>query len=259
MVEAGNPADISPVTRSDPVRSLRLLWGIRTPSTRGPKPGLTIDAIVGAAIAVADADGLVGLSMRRVADRLDVGTMSLYRYVPAKAELLDVMFDRVCNETARPDDVAGGWRGRLEQIARENLALYERHPWLLELTTIRPPLGPGVIAKYDYELRAIDGIGLSDVAMDSVLSLLLGYVQSAAASRAAWMRVPEETGQTDDEWWLSIAPTLEQVLDAARYAVAVRVGTAATDQYRGLLDPGHAFEFGLERVLDGVAVLIEAT
>jgi AcrR family transcriptional regulator len=256
MTRARNPAGEQ---RSDPVRSLQLLWGIRSPATRGPKPGLTIDAIVDAALAIADVAGLPGLSMRRVADRLDVGTMSLYRYVPAKAELLDLMFDRVSSETARPDNVTGGWRGRLEQIARENLALYERHPWLLELTTIRPPLGPGVIAKYDYELRAIDGIGLSDVAMDSVLSLLLGYVRSAAAANAAWTKVPDETGQTDDEWWLSIAPTLEQLLDAERYAVAIRVGTAATDQYRGLLDPDHAFEFGLERVLDGVAVLIDAT
>jgi len=258
MAAAGNPDGETNPPRTDPIRSLQLLWGIRTLPKRGPKPGLTVDVIVGAAIEIADVDGLVGLSMRRVADRLGVGTMSLYRYVPAKAELVDLMFDRVCSETARPDDVAGGWRGRLEQIARENLALYERHPWLLELTTIRPPLGPGVIAKYDFELRAIDGVGLSDVAMDSVLSLLLGYVQSAAALRAVWMRVPEETGQTDDEWWLSIAPTLEQVLDVERYAVAVRVGTAATDEYRGLHDPGYAFEFGLERVLDGVAVLIES-
>ncbi len=254
MDRSGNPATES---RTDPVRSLQLLWGIRPPATRGPKPGLTIDVIVSAAITIADTDGLAGLSMRCVAERLDVGTMSLYRYVPAKVELLDLMFDRVSNETARPDDVAGGWRGRLEQIARENLALYARHPWLLDLAAIRPPLGPGVIAKYDYELRAIDDIGLSDVAMDSVLNLVVGYVWSSAALRAAWMRAPEETGQTDDEWWLSVAPTLEQVLDVERYAVAVRVGTAATDQYRGLHDPDHAFEFGLERVLDGIEMLIE--
>jgi len=257
MDSAGKSADIAHASRTDPIRSLQLLWGIRTPARRGPKPGLTTDDIVSASIAIADFEGLAGLSMRRVADRLDVGTMSLYRYVPGKAEVLELMFDRVSNETARPDDVAGGWRGRLEQIARENLALYERHPWLLELATIRPPLGPGVIAKYDYELRAIDGIGLTDVAMDSVLSLLLGYVHSAAAVNAAWIRTPDETGQTDDEWWLSVAPTLEQVLDVERYAVAIRVGTASTEQYRGLHDPTHAFDFGLERVLDGIAVLIE--
>jgi hypothetical protein len=120
-------------------------------------------------------------------------------------------------------------------------------------STIRP------IATYDFELRAIDGIGLTDVEMDSVLALLLGYVRSAAASHAAWMREPEATGQTDDEWWLSIAPTLEQMLDVDRYAVAVRVGTAATEQYSGLHDPAHAFTFGLERVLDGIAVLIEGS
>ena len=107
MNDGGNP----PVTTPDPIRSLELLWGVRAPATRGPKPGLTIDEVVNAAIAIADVDGLAGLSMRRVADRLDVGTMSLYRYVPAKAELLDLMFDRVSNETARPEGAADGWRG----------------------------------------------------------------------------------------------------------------------------------------------------
>lgn len=128
------------------MRSIELLWGTRGPRTRGPKPGLTVEGIVAAAIELADADGLESLSMRRVAERLGVGTMSLYRYVPGKAELLDVMVDRVNTETERPGDVAGGWRGRLEQIARENRRLFERHPWLLQVFPGRPPLGPGIIA-----------------------------------------------------------------------------------------------------------------
>jgi Tetracyclin repressor-like, C-terminal domain len=122
----------------------------------------------------------------------------------------------------------------------------------------RPPLGPGTIAKYDYELRTIDGIGLSDVEMDSVLSLVLGYVRSAAAVQLEWARLPERTRRTDDEWWLALAPVLERELDTQRYAVAVRVGSAATDQYQGLHDPEYAFEFGLQRVLDGIAALVQA-
>ena len=93
--------------------------------------------------------------------------------------------------------------------------------------------------------------------MDSVLALLLVRPERGRIARRMDVRVPDETGQTDDEWWLSIAPTLEQVLDVERYAVAVRVGTASTEEYRGLHDPTQAFEFGLERVLDGIAVLIE--
>jgi AcrR family transcriptional regulator len=243
--------------RGDPVRSIELLWGTRGPRTRGPKPGLTVDRIVAAAIELADAEGLERLSMRRVAERLGAGTMSLYRYVPGKAELLDVMVDRVNAETERTDDVDGGWRGRLELVARENRRLFERHPWLLQVYPGRPPLGPGIIAKYDHELRAIDGIGLSDVEMDSVLTLVLGYVQGAAATIVETAQAPARTGQTDDEWWTALAPSLEKVFEPERYPVAARVGTAATRHYRGAFDAEHAFEFGLARVLDGVEAFVD--
>ncbi|HEY1176756.1 MAG TPA: TetR/AcrR family transcriptional regulator, partial [Phytomonospora sp.] len=69
------------------------MWGVRERSSRGPKQGLTIEAIVRTAIALADAEGLAALSMRKVAERLGVGTMSLYTYVPGKPELLDLMLD----------------------------------------------------------------------------------------------------------------------------------------------------------------------
>src|ERR671915_993295 len=103
--------------RGDPARSMALLWGIQKPPTRGPKPGLQVERIVEAAIRVADAEGLAALSMRRVAGELGVGTMSLYTYVPGKAELLDVMLDTVLAEQARPDEAAGGWRAGLERRA----------------------------------------------------------------------------------------------------------------------------------------------
>jgi AcrR family transcriptional regulator len=243
--------------RGDPTRTMELLWNIRNRGSRGPKPSLTVDGIVAAAIEVADAEGLPGLSMRRVAERLGVGTMSLYRYVPGKAELLDVMIDRTSGEIERPDDIPGGWRARLEQVARENRRLYERHPWLLQVFLGRPPLGPNIIAKYDYELRAIEGIGLSDVEMNSVLTLLLGYVRGWAASAIESVQAPEQTGQTDDQWWTAFEPLVEKVLDAERYPLAARVGSAATEQFEGTYDPQHSFEFGLERLLDGIEVLVD--
>ena len=141
---------------------------------------LGVDRIVRAAIDVADTDGLAALSMRRVAERLGVGTMSLYTHVPGKGELLDLMLDTVHGETPRPADVPGGWRDRLERIARDNWALYLRHRWLLQVATTRPPLGPHVTARYDYELRAIEGIGLTDLEMDAVITLVDSYVHGAA-------------------------------------------------------------------------------
>ena len=243
----------------DPARSVALLWRDREQRpARGRKPTLTVDAIVAAAVEMADEAGLGALSMRALAERLKVGTMSLYTHVPGKAELIDLMLDTVLRETARPDDLPDGWRARLELVARENLALIHRHPWMLEIVTFRPPMGPGMIAKYDLELRALEGIGLTDVEMDSVLTLVLGYVQSSARQALEATLVEQRTGLTDDEWWSAQAPLLDQVIDPDRFPVATRVGTAATEAYRGLWDPDQTFEFGLQRVLDGIEALVGA-
>jgi AcrR family transcriptional regulator len=242
----------------DPARSVALLWRKPAPAKRGRKPKLTVDAIVAAAIELADEAGLGALSMRALAERLEVGTMSLYTHVPGKAELVDLMVDTVLGETARPESPPDGWRAGLELVARENRALFDRHPWLLEVVTFRPPMGPGVIAKYDAELRALEGVGLSDVEMDSVLTLVIGYVQSAARAALEATLVEQRTGLTDEQWWQAQAPLLEEVIDPGQFPVADRVGTAAAMAYGGLWDPEHTFEFGLERVLDGIEVLIES-
>jgi AcrR family transcriptional regulator len=242
----------------DPRRSIPLLWRTKERSTRGRKARLTVDQIVEAAVALADEAGIGAVSMRALAERLQVGTMTIYTHVPGKAELIDLMVDTVLGGTARTEPPPEGWRERVELIARENHSLYRRHPWLLELVTFRPPMGPGVIAKYDHELRALEGLGLSDVEMDSVLSLVLGYAQSAARLSVESTLVEQRTGQSDEEWWAAHAALLDDVVEPGRFPVADRVGAAATLAYQGLWDPDHAFEFGLERVLDGIAALIEA-
>jgi AcrR family transcriptional regulator len=242
----------------DPKRSMELLWGLQARPRRGPKPKLTVDQVVRAAIATADAEGLSALSMRRVADELGVATMSLYTYVPGKAELIDVMLDTVSGETARPHLGPGQWRLALEQIARENWALYHRHPWVLQVAAYRPPMGPNIIAKYEYELSAIDGIGLSDVEMDSVLTLVLGYTAGSARGSVEAGQAELQTGVSDEQWWEANAPLLEKVFNADRFPVAARVGAAAGEAYGAAYAPQHAFEFGLQRVLDGINVLIEA-
>lgn len=240
----------------DPVRTLALLWGTQEKPSRGPKPALTVERIVQAAIEIADVEGLAALSMRRVAERLGVGAMSLYTYVPGKAELLDLMLDRVSGETARPENVPGGWRARLALIARENWALLHRHPWLLRISTGRPPLGPNVIAKYDYELRAVEGIGLTDLEIDSVVTLILGHVHGAARGAVEAAQAAQHTGMTDRQWWEASAPYLEKVFDPQRFPTAARVGAAAGETHNAAYNFEHAFEFGLQRLLDGIEALV---
>jgi AcrR family transcriptional regulator len=241
----------------DPARSLALLW--RTPAPagrRGPKPGLDLDRIVTAAVTLADAEGLAALSMRRVAGALGVAPMTLYTHVPGKGELVDLMVDGVLGELYPDGPVAGDWRARLTAVARANWDLYARHPWLSQLGTGRPPLGPGVLAKYELELRAVDGTGLSEVQMDLVVTLVNGFVAGTVRGLHDRAGAERASGITEQQWWEATAPYLEQVFDASRYPTIARVGPVAGEELQAAYDPVRTFEFGLERLLDGIGVLI---
>jgi len=125
----------------DPARTLRLLWHDPAVLPRhGPRQGLTVDQIVTAATALADADGLDAVTMRRLAGNLGVVPMTLYTYVPGKAELLDLMLDAAYQRMPRADTTGLPWRQRIAAIAAENRALFEAHPWAAVITTGRPPL-----------------------------------------------------------------------------------------------------------------------
>ncbi|SCL26898.1 TetR/AcrR family transcriptional regulator [Micromonospora inyonensis] len=241
----------------DPARSLALLWRTRERPTRRGRPDLTVARIVRAAIDLADTEGLPALSMRRVAEHLGVGTMSLYTHIPGKGELLDVMVDTVYGEPEDPPTpTAHDWRTRLTHIAHTNWNRYLRHPWLLQVATTRPPLGPHVIAKYENELRAVDGIGLTDLEMDAVVTLLNSYVHGAVRGAVDIAQAAGHTGMTEEQWWHAHAPYLEKALDPRRYPTAARVGTTAGEEYGATTDPTRAFTFGLDRILDGITVLI---
>ncbi len=243
------------MTDQDPARSLELLWGVREPPRRGPRPKLAVRDVVRAAIALADAEGLGALSMRRVADRLGIAAMSVYTYVPGRSELVDLMVDEAYGELSPPPP--GPWREALDRVARAGHALCLRHPWLLEMDAGRPALGPNAMAKYEFELRVVEGTGLSDIEMDSVLTLLAGHVHASARGAVEAARTVRRSGLTDEEWWRARAPILERVFDAERFPLAVRVGSAAGAAHRSAYDPAHAFEFGLARILDGVQALVD--
>jgi AcrR family transcriptional regulator len=239
----------------DPKKSLDLLWGLQAKPTRGPKPALTVEQVVATAVRIADAEGLAAMSIRRVADELGVGAMTLYRYIPGKGELLDVMLDTVYGELPR-QPIKGDWRAKLDEVARENRRLYLNHPWLLQVAVSRPPLGPNVMAKYEYELSAIEGIGLSDVDMDAVIALVNGYVHGAVRNAVEARQVILRSGITDKEWWLAHEPLLDKIGDTKKFPLASRVGTTVGHEFDAPYDSEHGFEFGLARVLDGIATLL---
>ena len=241
----------------DPARTLALLW--RDPAAvpaKGPRRTHDLAAVVAAAVALADEQGLPALTTRRVAQRLGISTMSLYTYVADRAELLDLMLDAVYLTMARTDTAGHPWRGRLGAVAAENRGLFEEHPWAAEVSTVRPSLGPGQTAKYEHELAAFDDTPVDDVTRDACLTHLLVFVRACARDAADARAIAVESG-TDGAWWAAAGPLLERVLDPERYPRAVRVGTAAGEAAGNAHDPDRAYAFGLDRLLDGLAALLD--
>lgn len=242
----------------DPVRTLALLWGSQD---RPGRSGLTVRAIVRAAIELADGGGIEAVSMRSVADRLGAGTMSLYTHIPGKPALVELMIDTVNGQLyADLDEPArqGAWRDGLRFIARRNWEMFARHPWLLQIPQGRPVLGPNINRKYEAELRPLDGIGLSDPEMDGVLTMVLVHVQGLARWQAALQADREGSGEGDQQWWTAIEPALAAVMDASAFPVGGRVGRAVGEQLQSAGDPVGSLDFGLDRILDGVGHLVDS-
>jgi AcrR family transcriptional regulator len=213
-----------------------------------------VDAVVDAATGLADAERLDSLTMRRLAERLEVGPMSLYTYVPGRAELLDLMLDTAYGRMPRSWPHASSWQQRVRKLADDNRALFQRHPWAAEVSTLRPPLGPGQMAKYEHELAAFQGSGLSDLQTDDALNHLLTFVRANARDAAAAVRAQREHG-TDQQWWDAAGPLLAQVLDENSYPLATRIGTAAGTTHRSAHDPDHAYRFGVDRIIEALHAL----
>ncbi|MEU7471881.1 TetR/AcrR family transcriptional regulator [Streptomyces sp. NPDC044984] len=235
----------------DIARTLDLLWDTGPRPSRGPKPGLTLDRIVETAVEVADRDGLAALSMRRIATELGTGTMSLYRYVPGKSELLDLMLDRVQRPSEDPADLGdGGWRAALEALGRATLALYRRHPWLLEVNQSRPVLGPGTLDGMEKVLTRIKPMGLSDPELLSAIVMVDGYVVGAARTQLYQEQAERNSGLTDAQFWEAQRPVLEKAMLSGRYPVLAGL---SEDTFGSGFDH---FEFGLQRILDGLEVFV---
>ncbi|WP_437056264.1 TetR/AcrR family transcriptional regulator [Streptomyces sp. enrichment culture] len=232
-------------------RTLELLWDTGRRRSRGPKPGLTLERIVEAAVEVADREGLGAVSMRRVATELGTGAMSLYRYVPGKGELIDLMLDRVQRPSEDPADLGDGdWRSALYALGHATLALYRRHTWLLDVNQSRPVLGPSALDGMEKVLARIRAMGLSDPELVSAIVLIDGYVVGAARTQVYEQEAERGSGLTDAQFWAAQEPVLVEAMNSGRYPL---LSSLAEDSFSPRFDH---FEFGLQRILDGLEVLV---
>ncbi|MEU4705645.1 TetR/AcrR family transcriptional regulator [Nocardia salmonicida] len=246
------PTDEDAQSIAQATRILELLWRHALPSkpgARGPKPGVTVDDVVSAGIALADRDGIDKLTIRAVAAELGLRAMSLYTYVPSKDALIVLMVDAVAAADA-PISADLPVRDRMIAIATQIRAELIEHPWLLEVSPWRQVLGPGRMGRYERQLVAIDGIGLGDLAMDRAIAVLTDFATGNA--RLAVAAAGAAAHLSDAQWWEVNGPLLARVMPADEFPLAGRVGTAVGEHYQAPADPDGAFDYGVATLVDGL-------
>jgi AcrR family transcriptional regulator len=219
---------------------------------RGPQPGLTHAQIAAAAVRIGDAEGLPGLSMRRVASELGVGTMSLYRYVSCKEDLLDLMLDAAYGEVPLPDPPSGDWRADLRALAYRTRSLLRSHPWLPSVLSSRPPLGPHYLRHFEYSLSLVAHLGFDIGTMLNLVGVVGSYVLGVVTYESAETEADRRSGLSDDQRHATAVPYLEGYLATGQFPNLGRFF-----HERPELNPGQGFEFGLQCVLDGLAAYTE--
>jgi AcrR family transcriptional regulator len=238
-----------------PPSGLERLWRRDEPE-RKPRLGLSLERVVRSGVEVADADGLAAVSMKRVAERLGFTTMSLYRYVTSKDELLLLMQDSVWRPPDGLDLPRAGWRPDLAWWTREQYVIMESHPWLDEVRFIERAGTPSQIAWMDQGLRALEGVPLTEYQKTAVLLLLSGYVSTQARLAAATREGASQGLFAPDEATAAFGELLRTVVDPERFPALRRAveGGAFAPAPGDLYAP---LDFGLDLMLDGIERLIE--
>jgi AcrR family transcriptional regulator len=232
-------------------RVVDLLWAPpqQTP-LRGPKPRLTLADVVTAGVAIADAEDLAALSMRKVASRLGVGAMSLYTYVPGRSELVELMINHVYGEHQIPEANLP-WRQRVERWARETWRIYSAHPWLLDYNMARLPIGPNVLDVSEALYAALRDAGFMGAENVAISNLIQWQLLGAARSMIGDADEARHTGVSAEAYWNSRASFWATYFDWHRYPTMAEIWEAG-----GFDDPaGWDFDRMLERLLTGVEQL----
>jgi DNA-binding transcriptional regulator YhcF (GntR family) len=213
---------------------------------------LTLPRIVAAAIALADRDGLSDLSMRRLAGDLGVATMSLYRHVPSRDDLLLSMIDTTIGSIELPPRPPRGWRPALALAARREWALFQRHPWLgPSMSLTRPQMAPNAMRLTEWVLAAFDGTRLIFAERMYVQVLIFSFVRGLASALEPEVEAQRDSGLTADEWMRTQEETLARLVRSDAFPHFQALAEEEFD-----LDLDLLFEFGLARLLDGVELLV---
>lgn len=232
---------------------LDLLWGRLDGPASEPRQGLSLSRIVDAAVEVADTGGLDAVSMARIAERLGFTTMSLYRHVKSKNELLLLMLDSVAAVPAELDEPDDDWRAGLQRWCRAQWVMLRAHAWIVHLPVSGPPITPNQLAWTDRALRALRDTGLTEADKTGVVLLVANYMLTTA--RLSTDLGPAASGESVAAY----STLLDGLVDARRFpALRTAIDAGAFDYPTDTTEDERQFDyaFGLDRILDGVDTLI---
>jgi AcrR family transcriptional regulator len=231
-------------------KNLVVLYEARDTHRPGPKPALRLDGVIAAAVQIADAEGLSGVSMAKVAERLGYTTMSLYRYVKSKDDLLLLMADTANSEQA-PVATPQAWRTGLEDWARGIFGIYRAHPWLLQVPISGPPAGPSQLLWMEAGLQNLAALDLPEGVKLQIIQLLHGYARGEAqfSNDLSGLDPAADTSA-------NYGAILRTVVDPVTHPALSRLTASGIFDSPADYDEGVDFGFGLRTILDGVEQLV---
>ncbi len=238
---------------------VKLAWGIVKPSSRGPKGELSIAKIVQAAIAIADRDGLAAVSMNRVATSLGFSAMSLYRYVSSKDDLLVLMQDEVCADFIPPEQADGDWRVNLRTYVKMTMSVFLDHPWYGDIPVSGAPLTPNNLRIVDWALRQLRKLPLNDYEKMSFVLLLSSYARAIGMIARDIDQAVRKGANPDSITGSNYTAALKNLVkpDSYPYLYPLVMSGVYTEEHPGDNPVGDDFDFGLERILDGIKSYLE--
>jgi AcrR family transcriptional regulator len=244
------------VPRRPPGSRADSVWHRPVPATTPGRtaPAFSREEIAQAAIGLADSAGLEAVSMRRIAERVGCAPTSIYWYVSDKDELYELMIDAVIGEVDLSAGRTGDWRADLAAIAWATLAVTRRHRWFGQLG-IHPVPGPGTLRYASVTLGALRPLELDEPTAINVLATLNNYVAGFAAREVAWQQFRARGAAAGME--IAAGPPQDAVAGNGPNREPADDAAPGFDlSARLTLTGDESFAFGLDRFLDGLAVMV---
>ncbi|GAB2627734.1 TetR/AcrR family transcriptional regulator C-terminal domain-containing protein [Streptomyces capparidis] len=231
------------------------IWMRPERSAYGPKPVHSRAKITEAAVRIADAEGLEAATMRRIAAEIGAGVMSLYRYVPSREDLVELMVDQVMGEIDVTGMPSGDWRADLTHYADGLRGMWMKHPWITTVQRSLPSFGPNQLLLVERLMGVLDAFVSIDENL-GLVALLNSHVESTVREEISTAREIHRSGLSESEWMARSYAYIDRLVKSGEYPIFTKIVTEARQPHLSREDQ---FRHGLQRVLDCIAAALPPT